>query len=147
MQWNIHFVRTQHFLKQQHFLPPTLLRTRVYASGVRNVNFSKKIFRKFTNLLDDWSLTFSGLRNALLFSGVLCTPCNSIGIFRFKCIVTWCLREYLHSCFQHCVKSVRIRTFFWAVFSCIQSEYRKIRNQKQFHIWTLFTQCNTHRIS
>lgn len=42
LQWNIHFVRTQHFLKQQHFLPPTLLRTRVYASGVRNVNFSKK---------------------------------------------------------------------------------------------------------
>ena len=78
-------------------------------------------------------LTFSDLKNALLFSGVLCfmfyATCNSIGIFRFKCIVTWCLRQYLHSCFQHCVKSVRIQIFFWAVFSCIQSEYRKIRTR------------------
>lgn len=41
LQWNIYFVRTQHFLKQQHFLPPTLLCTRVYESGVRNINFSK----------------------------------------------------------------------------------------------------------
>ena len=26
-----------------------------------------------------------------------------------------------------CVKSVQIRNFFWSVFSCIQSEYKKIR--------------------
>ena len=30
----------------------------------------------------------------------------------------------------HCVKSVRIRSFFWSVFSCIQTEYRKIRTRK-----------------
>ena len=30
----------------------------------------------------------------------------------------------------HCVKSVQIRSLFWSVFSCIQSEYRKIRNRK-----------------
>ena len=26
----------------------------------------------------------------------------------------------------HCVKSVQIRSYFWSVFSCIQSKYRKI---------------------
>ena len=30
----------------------------------------------------------------------------------------------------HYVKSVQIRSFFWSVFSCIQSEYRKIRTRK-----------------
>ena len=27
----------------------------------------------------------------------------------------------------HCVKSVQIRSYFWSVFSCIQSEYREIQ--------------------
>ena len=30
----------------------------------------------------------------------------------------------------HPVKSIQIRSFFWAVFSCIQTEYRKIRTRK-----------------
>ena len=30
----------------------------------------------------------------------------------------------------HCVKSVRIRKFPLSVFSCIRTEYRKIRNRK-----------------
>ena len=29
----------------------------------------------------------------------------------------------------HCVKSVQIRSYFWSVFSCIQSKYRKIRTR------------------
>ena len=29
----------------------------------------------------------------------------------------------------HYVKSVQIWSYFWSVFSCIQSEYRKIRNR------------------
>ena len=29
----------------------------------------------------------------------------------------------------HCMKSVQIRSYFWSVFSCIQSEYRKIRTR------------------
>ena len=35
---------------------------------------------------------------------------------------------------EHCVKSVQIRSYFWSVFSCIQSEYRKIwtRNNSVF---------------
>ena len=28
----------------------------------------------------------------------------------------------------HCVKSVQIRSFFWSVFSRIQTEYREIRS-------------------
>ena len=31
---------------------------------------------------------------------------------------------------QHCVKSAQIRSFFWSVFSCIRTEYRKIRVRK-----------------
>ena len=29
-----------------------------------------------------------------------------------------------------CVKSVQIRSFFWFVFSCIRTEYRKIQTRK-----------------
>ena len=31
---------------------------------------------------------------------------------------------------KNCVKSVQIRSFFWSIVSCIQSEYRKIRTSK-----------------
>ena len=31
---------------------------------------------------------------------------------------------------RHCVKSVQIRSFFWSVFSLIQSKYTKIRTRK-----------------
>ena len=53
----------------------------------------------------------------------------------------------------HCVKSVQIRSFFWAVSSCIRTEYGDLfrkspysvrlqenTDQKKLHIWTLFTQ-------
>ena len=30
----------------------------------------------------------------------------------------------------HCVKCVQIQIFFWSVFSCIQSEHRKIQTRK-----------------
>ena len=29
----------------------------------------------------------------------------------------------------HCMKSVQIRSYFWSVFSCIQSKYRKIQTR------------------
>ena len=31
---------------------------------------------------------------------------------------------------KNCVKSVQIWSYFWSVFSCIRSEYRKIRTRK-----------------
>ena len=30
---------------------------------------------------------------------------------------------------SHCVKCVQIRSYFWSVFSCIRTEYRKIRTR------------------
>ena len=30
---------------------------------------------------------------------------------------------------SHCEKSVQIRSYFWSVFSCIQSKYREIRTR------------------
>ena len=32
----------------------------------------------------------------------------------------------------HCVKSVQMQSFFWSVFFCIQSEYRKIWTRENF---------------
>ena len=37
---------------------------------------------------------------------------------------------YYVLCLTHCVKSVQIRSFLWSVFSCIRTEYRKIRTRK-----------------
>ena len=37
----------------------------------------------------------------------------------------------LNRTFPHCVESVRIRSFFWSVSSCIQSEFRKIQARKK----------------
>ena len=33
--------------------------------------------------------------------------------------------------YTHCVKSVQIRSFFCSVFSCVQTEYRKIETRKK----------------
>ena len=38
--------------------------------------------------------------------------------------------NYDDSCTTHCVKRVQIKSFFRSVFSCIQSDYRKMRNRK-----------------
>ena len=52
------------------------------------------------------------------------------------CIQFQFLKKLKHIIFTelHCVKSVQIRSYFWSVFSCIQSEYRKIltRNNSVF---------------
>ena len=41
----------------------------------------------------------------------------------------------------HCVKSVKIRSFFWSIFSYIHSKWKKIRTRKILRIWTLFKKC------
>ena len=56
-------------------------------------------------------------------------------------------------------ESVQMQSFFWFVFSCIQTEYGDLRSrssysvqiqentdQKKLCIWTIFTQCNVKRI-
>ena len=51
---------------------------------------------------------------------------------------------------MHCVKSVQIRSYFWSVFFCIRTEYRKIRtrNNSAFHA-VMCTKCiqNVYHIS
>ena len=51
----------------------------------------------------------------------------------------WLLALELKNCtkahikvFWHCMKSVQIRSYFWSVFSCIRTEYKKIRTRKIF---------------
>ena len=43
---------------------------------------------------------------------------------------------------MHCVKSVQIRSFFWPVFSCMQSEYRKIQTRKNSYLDTFHAVMN-----
>ena len=47
---------------------------------------------------------------------------------RFKKLILSCLLSQDGTQFLHCVKSVRIRSFFWSVFLCIQTEYGEIRS-------------------
>ena len=60
----------------------------------------------------------------------------------FKGILFLMVQNYYVIRSQHRVKSVQIRSYFWSVFSCIWTEYRKIWSRKKPRIWTLFTQCN-----
>ena len=39
--------------------------------------------------------------------------------------------EMMNLCFEHCVKSVQIRSFFWSVFSCIRTEYGDLRSKSK----------------
>ena len=34
----------------------------------------------------------------------------------------------------HCVKSVKIRSFFWSVFSCIRTEYGDLRSKAPYSV-------------
>ena len=51
---------------------------------------------------------------------------------------SWCNYFFLKLSYElHCVKSVQIRSFFWSVFSCIQTEYGEIQKHRildTFHI-------------
>ena len=42
----------------------------------------------------------------------------------------WLLTNILREI--HCAKSVQIRSYFWSVFSCIQTEYRKTRTRNNY---------------
>ena len=80
----------------------------------------------------------------------------------FQCWIiksTICILLFLISIY-HCVKSVKIWSFFWSVISRIQTEYgeilrispypiwmREYRDQEKRLIWTLFTQCILFKMS
>ena len=58
------------------------------------------------------------------------TSIHSFNVFRLgkkKLVKSYMLFQELQT--THGVKSVRIRSYFWSLFSCIQSEYRKIRTR------------------
>ena len=38
----------------------------------------------------------------------------------------------------HCVKSIQIRSFFWSLFPCIRTKYRKIRTRKTPYLDTFY---------
>ena len=63
-----------------------------------------------------------------LFANI-CFCCNSRLVTRFP-------TDLATASYSHCVKSVQIRIFFWSVFSCIQSEYGKIRTRKTAYLDT-----------
>ena len=44
-------------------------------------------------------------------------------------VTLWKLSEFEVFLVRHCVKIVQIRSYFWFVFSCIWTEYRKIRTR------------------
>ena len=52
------------------------------------------------------------------------------------------VRKDLTVCQMHCAKNVQIRSFFWSIFSCIRTEYRKIRTRKN-SIFGLFSRSDT----
>ena len=78
-------------------------------------------------------------------------------LMKFRYFMQWEKRMTMR--FQHCVKSVQIRSFFWSVFSCIQTEYGDLlskylysvrthenTNHKKLHTSTFFTQCKLKNI-
>ena len=100
------------------------------------------------------SLSFSFWRSSHdLFcplESYICQHCNS-SVFLVLFISQFHVK-YFFLQNTHCVKSVQIRRFFCAVFSCIRTEYVDLRgkfpysvriqentDQKNLRIWTLFT--------
>ena len=56
-----------------------------------------------------------------------------------------CHLKSLSQFLMHCMKIVQIRSFFWSVFSCIYSEYRKTRTRKN-PVFGHFTQLREFRV-
>ena len=54
------------------------------------------------------------------------TSCGCFCLLQYAILANILLVSHIF----RCVKSVQIRSFFWSVFSCIQSEYRKIPTRK-----------------
>ena len=88
--------------------------------------FFKKYYCSFQKnyFLENLKIYISKNVNACSFSGSRETRWKKILIFD----------SFL--CNEHCMKSVKIRSFFWSVFSCIQSEYRKIQTKKNPYLDT-----------
>ena len=119
-------------MKEQYFSPPilmvgllqnnltlclTLFPMQYITSGYQNVNVI--IFQHFGTKLCHHNLNSLTLENLKFEPPSQQCPSDAKSIFL--------------SFFQidiHCVKSDQIRSFFQSIFSCIRTEYRKIRTRK-----------------
>ena len=97
--------------------------------------------------MQGWEITFKGewvktfKRGFATVVAIILWPVNKL------------LQDRGYQIRTHYVKSVQRRSFFWSVFSCIQTEYGDLlckspysvqiqenTDQKNLRIWTLFTQ-------
>ena len=53
-------------------------------------------------------------------------------IFEFSSRCKSHIHTYSFFTFLSCLKSVQIRSYFWSIFSCIQSKYRKIWTRNNY---------------
>ena len=79
-----------------------------------------------------WIINYNTLVRKIIHN---CGKCQSVRIRFGKEIMADLPKDRVSESPSHCVKSVKIRSFFWSVFSLIRTEYGEIRS-----IWTLFTQ-------
>ena len=79
----------------------------------------------FWVILEYWCFTYTVLKVKFFIIDSLHERCPNTELFL--------VRIFLYSdwiwIFTHWVKSVQIRSYFWSVFSCIRTEYRKIRTR------------------
>ena len=87
-----------------------------------------------------WVIAFHTLVSSLCSFGIGVLTCllSGIGIIVSSLMISikgfFSVQIYLHPpirllCEAHCMKSVQIRIYFWSLFFCIRTEYRKIRTR------------------
>ena len=79
-------------------------------------------------------------------------PCSLLLVFHHQLIVFYLNfpHTYGHiACDHHpgCMKSIQMRSYFWFIFSCIRTEYRKLRTRNNSVFGHLFTQCKVFTYS
>ena len=69
--------------------------------------------------------------------------CFSMGNENYRCVSSaksftlgCCVGGVLKRCYfllvDHCVKSVKIRSYFWSIFSCIWTEYGDLQSNRKY---------------
>ena len=86
--------------------------------------------------LGDWLWICFLIYKILLFRSIKLS-CDSI-------MVTVNMSIQICHLFEHCMKSVQIRSYFWSAFSCIHSEYRKIQTRNNSVFWHFSSNGSLH---
>ena len=75
--------------------------------------------------MDSWPMCFSmGNENYRCVS--------SAKSFTLGCCVGGVLKRCYFLLVDHCVKSVKIRSYFWSIFSCIWTEYGDLQSNRKY---------------